>query len=76
MTPRTPRPASSFRRGRRPEEALSSWTIEFSPKSEMYAKANEAGLVLRELARLGETRVTLIDEALPPSTSSPPSRPM
>ncbi len=49
-----------------PEEALSSWTIEFSPKSEMYAKANEAGLVLRELARLGETRVTLIDEALPP----------
>ena len=47
-------------------DSLSSWMIEFSPKSEMYAKANEAGLVLRELARLGETRVTLIDEALPP----------
>ena len=47
-------------------ESLSCWMIEFSPKSEMYAKANEAGLVLRELARLGETRVTLIDEALPP----------
>lgn len=49
-----------------PGENLSCWIIEFSPKSEMYAKANEAGLVLRELARLGETRVTLIDEALPP----------
>ena len=47
-------------------DSLSCWMIEFSPKSEMYAKANEAGLVLRELARLGETRVTLIDEALPP----------
>ncbi|WP_310540061.1 chemotaxis protein CheA [Phenylobacterium sp.] len=47
-------------------DSLASWMIEFSPKSEMYAKANEAGLVLRELARLGETRVTLIDEALPP----------
>ncbi|WP_421934449.1 chemotaxis protein CheA [Phenylobacterium sp.] len=43
-----------------------SWIIEFSPKTEMYAKANESGLVLRELARLGETRVTLLDETLPP----------
>ena len=49
-----------------PQDELSCWTVEFSPKSEMYAKANESGLVLRELARLGETRVTLIDEALPP----------
>ena len=48
------------------EDNLAAWIIEFSPKSEMYAKANEAGLVLRELARLGETRVTLIDETLPP----------
>lgn len=31
----------------------------------MYASANEAGLLLRELARLGETQVTLDDGALP-----------
>ena len=49
-----------------PQDELASWTVEFSPKSEMYAKANEAGLVLRELARLGETRVTLLDDTLPP----------
>ncbi len=48
------------------ETGQTSWIIEFSPKTEMYAKANESGLVLRELARLGETRVTLLDETLPP----------
>jgi two-component system chemotaxis sensor kinase CheA len=42
------------------------WRIEFSPKSEMYAKANEAGLILRELARLGETEVQYNDTDLPP----------
>ncbi|MDO9433578.1 MAG: chemotaxis protein CheA [Phenylobacterium sp.] len=42
------------------------WVIEFAPKTEMYAKANEAGLVLRELARLGATQVMLDDAALPP----------
>ncbi len=42
------------------------WIIEFAPKTEMYAKANESGLVLRELARLGETEVTFDDPALPP----------
>ena len=41
------------------------WVIAFAPKSEMYAKANESGLVLRELARLGATEVTLDDSALP-----------
>ena len=46
--------------------AGAAWIIEFAPKSEMYAKANEAGLVLRELARLGATEVTLDDSALPP----------
>ena len=44
---------------------LGVWVIEFAPKSEMYAKANESGLVLRELARLGATEVTLDDSALP-----------
>ncbi|KRB52397.1 chemotaxis protein CheA [Phenylobacterium sp. Root700] len=43
-----------------------AWIIEFGPRSEMYAKANESGLVLRELARLGATDVTLDDSALPP----------
>ena len=42
------------------------WRIEFAPKSEMYAKANEAGLILRELARLGETEVTFNADLLPP----------
>jgi two-component system chemotaxis sensor kinase CheA len=42
------------------------WRIEFAPKTEMYAKANEAGLVLRELARLGATEVTYDDSQLPP----------
>ncbi|WP_312160577.1 chemotaxis protein CheA [Phenylobacterium sp.] len=52
-----------------PEPAAASggaWIIAFAPKTEMYAKANEAGLVLRELARLGETEVTLDDSDLPP----------
>ena len=44
---------------------LGVWVIEFAPKSEMYAKANESGLVLRELARLGHTEVTLDASALP-----------
>ncbi|MCX7587008.1 chemotaxis protein CheA [Phenylobacterium sp. 58.2.17] len=43
-----------------------AWVIDFAPKTEMYAKANEAGLLLRELARLGETQVTLDDSDLPP----------
>ena len=42
------------------------WRVEFAPKTEMYAKANEAGLVLRELARLGPTEVILDDSGLPP----------
>jgi two-component system chemotaxis sensor kinase CheA len=47
-------------------EPAGAWTIRFAPKSEMYAKANESGLVLRELARLGATEVALDDDALPP----------
>jgi two-component system chemotaxis sensor kinase CheA len=47
-------------------EPVGAWTIAFAPRSEMYAKANESGLVLRELARLGATEVTLDDSALPP----------
>ncbi|MFN3521764.1 MAG: chemotaxis protein CheA [Phenylobacterium sp.] len=46
--------------------ATPSWTIIFKPRSEMYAKANEAGLVLRELARLGAVEVELDQSELPP----------
>lgn len=49
-----------------PAAAGGAWIIEFAPKTEMYAKANEAGLLLRELARLGETSVQFDDGALPP----------
>ena len=42
------------------------WNIVFQPRTEMYAKANEAGLVLRELARLGEMQVELDTSELPP----------
>lgn len=42
------------------------WRIEFQPKSEMYVKANEAGLVLRELARLGRVDVELDGAEIPP----------
>lgn len=45
---------------------MSVWRIDFAPKAEMYGKANEAGLILRELARLGETEVTYDDSDLPP----------
>jgi two-component system chemotaxis sensor kinase CheA len=42
------------------------WRIEFQPKPEMYVKANEAGLVLRELARLGSTEVDVDGAEVPP----------
>ena len=41
------------------------WEVRFRPHRELYAHANEAGLLLRELARLGPTRVRLDDAALP-----------
>ena len=49
-----------------PAAGQSVWIIDFAPKAEMYGKANEAGLILRELARLGPTEVMLEDGALPP----------
>ena len=42
---------------------LTHWTIRFTPHSELYARANDPLLLLRELATLGETHVTaLVDE--------------
>jgi two-component system chemotaxis sensor kinase CheA len=49
-----------------PAYGMAVWSITFAPKAEMYGKANEAGLILRELARLGETEVTYDDATLPP----------
>jgi two-component system chemotaxis sensor kinase CheA len=49
-----------------PADGMAVWSITFAPKAEMYGKANEAGLILRELARLGETEVTYDDATLPP----------
>ncbi len=42
-----------------------NFTIRFTPKPELYAKANEAGLLLRELAKLGKTQVSCDSSALP-----------
>lgn len=41
------------------------WKIVFRPHPRLYASANETGLLLRELARLGTTRVELDDSGLP-----------
>ncbi|WP_374574329.1 chemotaxis protein CheA [Phenylobacterium sp.] len=45
--------------------ATNAWKIVFKPRTEMYAKANEAGLVLRELGRLGAMQVELDQSELP-----------
>jgi two-component system chemotaxis sensor kinase CheA len=41
------------------------WTIKFKPRAELYAKANETALLLRELRRLGETTIKLDATELP-----------
>jgi two-component system chemotaxis sensor kinase CheA len=41
------------------------WEIVFTPKPELYAKANETALLLRELRRLGPVTVTLDAGRLP-----------
>jgi two-component system chemotaxis sensor kinase CheA len=46
-----------------PEPA--GWTLRFKPRAELYAKANETVLLLRELARLGEVEVELDASDLP-----------
>ena len=56
------------------EPAAARWRVRFRPLATMYAKANEAGLLLRELARLGETEVTLEDGDLPPLSALEPEK--
>lgn len=45
--------------------AFQGWKIVFRPHPRLYASANETGLLLRELARLGPTRVQLDDSGVP-----------
>lgn len=46
-------------------EPASGWRIVFRPHGRMYASANETGLLLRELARLGPTTVALDEGGVP-----------
>lgn len=50
-----------------PTEPVSAggWKIVFRPHPRLYASANETGLLLRELGRLGPTRVQMDDSGLP-----------
>ncbi|KQW82652.1 chemotaxis protein CheA [Brevundimonas sp. Root1279] len=45
--------------------AATGWRIVLRPHAQMYAKANETGLLLRELARLGPVTAELDTSALP-----------
>ena len=45
--------------------APSGWRVTFRPHARMYAKANETGLLLRELARLGSVTPSLDSSDLP-----------
>jgi two-component system chemotaxis sensor kinase CheA len=47
-----------------PEEPA-GWTLRYKPRPELYAKANETVLLLRELARLGDVEVELDASDLP-----------
>ena len=41
------------------------WRVRFKPRSDLYAKANETALLIRELGRLGPVEVELDDTGLP-----------
>ena len=45
--------------------ALRRWTVQLRPKNALYAKANETGLLLRELKRLGDIQVSMDRAELP-----------
>ena len=48
-----------------PVAQAGGWKIVFRPHPRLYANANETGLLLRELARLGPTQVEMDDSGLP-----------
>ncbi len=45
--------------------APTGWRVSFQPRADLYAKANETALLLRELARLGEIEVECDRSGLP-----------
>jgi len=45
--------------------AGAGWQVRFKPRADLYAKANESALLLRELTRLGDIVVELDDSELP-----------
>jgi two-component system chemotaxis sensor kinase CheA len=47
------------------EPAGNAWRVRFKPRADLYAKANEAAILLRELTRLGEAQITLDASELP-----------
>jgi len=51
---------------------VTAWQVRFKPRADLFAKANEAALLLRELARLGEASVELDVSALPSLTELDP----
>ena len=50
----------------------SGFVVKFKPRGDLYAKANEAALLLRELARLGQTVVELDAHEVPALTDIDP----
>ncbi len=52
--------------------AAGAWQVRFRPRADLYAKANESALLLRELTRLGEIVVELDDSELPDLESLDP----
>ena len=47
------------------DDAATSYEVTFKPRRDLYAKGNEAVLLLRELSRLGEMKVRCSLDALP-----------
>ena len=52
--------------------AASGFMVKFKPRADLYAKANESALLLRELARLGQTIVELDAHDVPALTDIDP----
>lgn len=52
--------------------ALHEYRIRFAPRPELYANANEAALIIRELSRLGHIEVTCDPETVPALEAADP----
>ena len=49
------------------EPAGAAWTVKLRPRTELYAKANETALLLRELGRLGKIEAVALDDTQLPT---------